>query len=63
MSTSAEWPRRRPGHVPAGELARRRGVKPIKTVDELALPDLFETDEEYEDFLSDLYATRRADVS
>jgi hypothetical protein len=43
MSTNAEWPRRRPGRVPAEELARRQGVRPIETVDDLALPDLFET--------------------
>jgi hypothetical protein len=62
MSTGAEWSRRRPARVSAAEIARRRGVEPIATVDELALPDLFETDEEYEAFLTDLYATRRADV-
>jgi hypothetical protein len=63
MSTNPEWPHRRREHVPAEELARRQGVQPIKTVDELAMPDLFETDEEYEAFLADLYATRRADMS
>jgi hypothetical protein len=42
------------------ELARRQGVKPIKTVDELAQPDLWESNEEYEAFLADLYASRRA---
>lgn len=62
MSTSAEWSRRQPARVSAAEIARRRGVEPIATVDELALPDLFETDEEYEAFLADLYATRRADL-
>ena len=35
------------------------GVKPIKSVDELAQPDLWESDEEYEAFLADLYASRR----
>jgi hypothetical protein len=38
-------------------LARRQGVKPIKSVDDLAQPDLWE---EYEAFLADLYASRRA---
>jgi hypothetical protein len=63
MSTSADLPRRRTEHVPAAELARRQGVQPIESVDELALPDLFETDDEFEAFLADLYAARRADVS
>jgi hypothetical protein len=45
-------------HVPVAELARRQGVRPIESVDELARPDLFESDEELADFLSDLYAAR-----
>jgi hypothetical protein len=43
--------------VPSEELARRQGVKPIKSLDELAQPDLWESDEEYEAFLVDLYAS------
>ena len=38
-------------HVPVAELARRQGVRPIESVDELARPDLFESDEEFADFL------------
>jgi hypothetical protein len=49
--------------VPTEELARRQGVKPIKSVDELAEPDLWESDEEYEAFLADLYASRRAGLA
>ena len=47
-------------HVPAEDLARRQGVRPIASVDELARPDLFESDEELDAFLADLYASRRA---
>jgi hypothetical protein len=43
--------------VSTDELARRQGVKPIKSVDELAQPDPWESDEEYEAFLADLYAS------
>lgn len=50
-------------HVPVAELARRQGVKPIESVADLAQPDLFDSDEEYEEFLADLYASRRADVA
>ena len=45
------------------ELARRQGVEPIKSLDDLAQPDLFESDEEYEAFLTDLYSSRRSDVA
>jgi hypothetical protein len=43
------------GHVPVSELARRQGVGPVVSVDELARPELFESDEELADFLADLY--------
>jgi hypothetical protein len=49
--------------LPIEELARRQGVKPITSVDELAQPDLWESDEEYEAFLADLYASRRAGLA
>jgi hypothetical protein len=58
-----------PEHWPADdfvstdELARRQGVKPIASIDELAQPDLWESDEEYEAFLADLYASRRAGLA
>jgi len=58
-----------PEHWPADdfvsteELAHRQGVKPIKSVDDLAAEvDPFESDEEYEAFLADLYASRRASL-
>jgi hypothetical protein len=51
-----QWPA--DDFVSTDELARRQGVKPIKSVDELAQPDLWESDEEYEAFLADLYASR-----
>lgn len=50
-------------HVPVEELARRQGVKPLRSADDLAKPGLFDSDDEYEAFLADLYASRRADVS
>ncbi|SCF03435.1 hypothetical protein GA0070558_121150 [Micromonospora haikouensis] len=45
-------------HVPAEDLTRRQGVWPIASVDDLARPDLFESDGELDDFLADLYAAR-----
>jgi hypothetical protein len=49
--------------VSTEDLARRQGIKPIKSVDELAQPDLWESDEEYEAFLADLYASRCAGLA
>ncbi|WFE49047.1 hypothetical protein [Micromonospora sp. WMMD1155] len=53
-----EWPTAE--HVPAEELARRQGIRPIASVDDLARPHLFESDDELDEFLADLYASRRA---
>ncbi|MGC5331371.1 hypothetical protein [Micromonospora sp. DT62] len=62
MSSNAEsvpeWPTAE--HVPATELARRQGVRPVASVDDFARPGLFESDDELDDFLADLYASRRA---
>jgi hypothetical protein len=45
-------------HVPVAELARRQGVGPVASVNELVRPDVFESDEELDNFLADLYASR-----
>ena len=48
--------------VSTEELIRRHGVRPITSVSDLAAAeDPFGSDEEYEEFLADLYASRRAD--
>ena len=64
-TSTPEQPERWPADdfVSTEELARRQGVKPIKSVDELAQPDLWESDEEYEAFLIDLYASRRTGLA
>jgi hypothetical protein len=58
---SEQWPT--DDFVPTEALARRQGVKPITSVEELAQPDPWESDEEYEAFLADLYASRRAGLA
>lgn len=59
----AEPLRPRPGaRVSLDELARRQGVHPIRSVDELAC-DVFATDEELDEFLAHTYAARRADLA
>jgi hypothetical protein len=50
-------------HVPAEELARRQGVKPIASVEDMFRPGTFESDEELDEFLADLYASRRAGIA
>jgi hypothetical protein len=45
------------------ELARRKGVRPIASVSELAEPEAFESDAEVNEFLEDLYASRHADLA
>nr|MDT0662808.1 hypothetical protein [Micromonospora sp. DSM 115978] len=46
-------------HVPAEELVRRHGARPITSVKDMARPDLFESDEELDEFLAEVYAARR----
>jgi hypothetical protein len=49
--------------VPVEELARRQGVRPIRSAAELVHPEVWETDEELDAFLADLDARRRAGAS
>lgn len=50
-------------HVPVEELLRRQGVRPIESVDELARPDLFESDEELDEFIAMVYADRHTGLA
>jgi len=50
-------------HVPVAELARRQDIGLIASDDDLARPDLFESDEELADFLADLYAARHTGLA
>jgi len=51
------------GRRPRTPPRNRQEVNPITSVDKLAQPDLLESDEEYEAFLADLYASRRAGLA
>jgi hypothetical protein len=51
------------GEVPVEELARRQGVRPVESVDDMARPGLFGSDEEWEEFVADLYASRRSGLA
>ena len=52
-----------PGSRPQSvdELARQQGVVPFKPGDDVSA-DLWDSDEEFDEFLADLYASRRADL-
>ncbi|HYZ51906.1 MAG TPA: hypothetical protein VE733_00130 [Streptosporangiaceae bacterium] len=50
-------------NVSVEELARRQGVEPVKSVDDMARPGLFESDQEWEEFLADLYASRHSGLA
>ena len=62
MSTPAH-----PAHPPQGalvpteELIRQQGIKPLASLDDLAGENPFGSDEEYTEFLADLYAARHRD--
>ncbi len=47
-------------HVPVAELAHRQGVSPAASLDDLARPDLFESEEELDEFLAMVYADRHS---
>ncbi|HET9080827.1 MAG TPA: hypothetical protein VFO01_09985 [Trebonia sp.] len=50
-------------HIPVEELLRRQGIRPIKSVDELACPDLFESDDELAEFIAFVRASRNAELA
>jgi hypothetical protein len=46
-----------------GEQARRKGMHPIQSADELAQDAIFDTDEELDAFLAHIAAMRHADLA
>jgi hypothetical protein len=65
MSTTPERPRLWPSDdfVPTEELVRRQAAEPFTSVDDVTAEDPFGSDEEYADFLADLYESRRAGIA
>jgi hypothetical protein len=65
MTTSSEHmhqiPHRPAGRVSLDELARRKGVRPVESMEELVC-DVFGSDAELDEFLTSTYAARRADL-
>lgn len=58
---SAPAPRRRP-RVSIEELARRKGVRPVESLDAMAR-DVFASDDELEEFLALVHADRQAGLA
>lgn len=54
-------PRPRRGRVSVHELARRKGVRPVESAEDMAQDGVFDTDEELEEFLAYVHAARQAD--
>jgi hypothetical protein len=67
MSSGAEYveqpPVARRHHESLDEQVRRRGLKPITSVDDLVCDGIFDTDEELDEFLTYTYAARRSDLA
>lgn len=51
------------GRVSLDELARRKGVRPVESVEEMAQDGVFDSDDELDSFLEHVYAARRADLA
>jgi hypothetical protein len=64
-TNSAEHPERplQGGPISVDELARRKGVRPIASADDLACDGVFDTDEELDAFLAHVAAMRHTDVA
>ncbi len=52
-----------PGPASVDELARRKGIEHIKTIEELACDGVFDTDEEVEEFLALVTEERHANLA
>ncbi|MGH3500975.1 MAG: hypothetical protein ACRDQA_08785 [Nocardioidaceae bacterium] len=63
-TSSAEgMPQPRRGPVPLDELARRKGVRPFQSVEDMAQDGVFESDEELDAFLAHVRESRQADLA
>lgn len=52
-----------PGLVSVEELARRKGIERIKTIEELAYDGVFDTDQEVDEFLVFVTEQRHANLA
>jgi hypothetical protein len=45
------------------EQVRRKGIRPVESIADLAQPGIFDSDEELEEFLTHVYGARHADLA
>lgn len=45
------------------EQVRRRGIRPVRSIEDMVCYDIFETDEELDAFLTHVYAERHANLA
>ncbi len=58
---TGESPEARPESIE--EQVRRKGIRPVESVEDMAQDGVFESDEEVEQFLAHVYAARHADLA
>jgi hypothetical protein len=67
MTTSGAEQTNRPGperrRESLDEQARRRGIRPVVSVEDMARDDVFESDEELDAFLAWYHAVRQANLA
>jgi hypothetical protein len=63
MSTDVTGPVGRDRHESLDDQVRRLGVHPIRSVEDLARDDVFESDEELDAFLAYVYAERHTNLA
>ena len=64
-TSSAGYEGDSPGSRPESieEQARRKGIRPVEHVEDMAQDGIFESDEEVEQFLAHVYAARHSDLA
>ena len=65
MTNSASDPGESPDARPESidEQVKRKGIRPVESVEDMAQAGVFESDEELEQFLAHVYAARHTDVA
>jgi hypothetical protein len=58
---AGESPEARPESI--DEQVKRKVIRPVESVEDMAQPGVFESDEELEQFLAHVYAARHTDVA
>jgi hypothetical protein len=64
-TNSAGYAGESPGARPESidEQVKRKGIRPVESVEDMAQDGVFESDEELEQFLAHVYAARHTDVA